>query len=339
MTRAVIAVLALCACAVAPRDEPARAGVDPPSRRGESGPPISEAAAPAQVADRPLALSDIGIFSDLDARVRLAATPATEPGAASAVVDPDDAVVILYVGDWPVKAYPLVPRAGPLASGAPLAELPLREADRAELAAVLGAARPRFLARGETPPPGDRDGDGIPDPLDLLIGAHKTALNADEYGAGYIRLPYPGGDVPRERGVCTDVVVRSARNAGLDLQREVAEDIRRAPRAYPMVERANPNIDHRRVKTLLPYFLRHWERRTAALDDASDPLRPGDILFMDTFPARRGPDHIGVVSDRVGPDGRPLVINNWSWGSRTDHLPLLGWVPVTHRFRFPAPAR
>jgi uncharacterized protein YijF (DUF1287 family) len=54
---------------------------------------------------------------------------------------------------------------------------------------------------------------------------------------------------------------------------------------------------------------------------------------MDTFPSRSGPDHIGIVSDRRGPSGHPLIINNWTDGHVTSEMDLLGFVPVTHRFR------
>src|SRR3989440_7594467 len=75
----------------------------------------------------------------------------------------------------------------------------------------------------------------------------------------YVSIPYPGGDVPRSEGVCSDTVIRALRNAGLDLQREVHEDILRAPAAYPMVEKVDASINHRRVRTLLPWFVRHWQ--------------------------------------------------------------------------------
>src|SRR5439155_7661050 len=116
----------------------------------------------------------------------------------------------------------------------------------------------------------DRDGDGIPDALDVLIGAKKEVLNAESYteaAEGYIGMKYPMGDVPRNIGVCTDVIVRAVRNAAIDLQKELHEDIRRAKAAYPMVEGAgDPSIDQRRVGTLLPYFKRHWQQHTAKLD-------------------------------------------------------------------------
>jgi uncharacterized protein YijF (DUF1287 family) len=94
-------------------------------------------------------------------------------------------------------------------------------------------------------------------------------------------------------------------------------------------------IDQRRVKTLLPYFQRHWQAHTPRIDDDKDPLRPGDVIFMDTFPTRDGPDHIGIVSDTIGESGMPMVINNWTNGTVTREMDLLGSVPVLYRFRLP----
>ncbi len=179
----------------------------------------------------------------------------------------------------------------------------------------------------------DQDGDGIPDQLDILRGALKTEVNHARYEGGYERLDFPMGDVSRDKGVCTDMVIRAVRNAGVDLQEELNADIKRSKRSYRMVKKADTNIDHRRVKTLLPYFKRHWEVRSS--DDVGDYL-PGDILFMQTMGDRR-PDHVGVVVDRVGESGLPLVVNNWTDGYSTSAMDLLPFVPVTHRFRFKRP--
>jgi uncharacterized protein YijF (DUF1287 family) len=212
--------------------------------------------------------------------------------------------------------------------------LALRPGDRAELAGVLTAER---VTSGAVPH--DRDGDGIPDALDVLIGAKKTVVNADAYtpeAEGYITMAYPMGDVPRTIGVCTDVIVRAVRNAGIDIQKELHEDIRRARAAYPMVKgTGDPSIDQRRVGTLLPYFQRRWQAHTARLDDPSDPLRAGDVILMDTFPARPGPDHFGILSDRLDDHGLPMVINNWTDGTVTAEMDLLTFVPVMYRFRLP----
>ena len=178
----------------------------------------------------------------------------------------------------------------------------------------------------------DCDRDGVPDGVDLLRGAKKTVLANAPYGSPYRTLAYPGGDVPREEGVCTDVVIRALRNAGFDLQKLLHDDIRLQPSAYPMVRKANPHIDHRRVKTLLPYFRRHWDLRQGTLPDTLADWRPGDVVFMDTL-SKPGPDHIGILSDRLGKSGLPLVTNSWTDGYRTSEMDLLGSVPVTHRFR------
>lgn len=286
---------------------------------------VAERAAP-EIA---LGVNDHGIFPDLDARVQLELPPDLDASRVSARHDPARQLLVVYEGDAPLKVYPV--REGSatvLELGAE--RLGLRAGDHAELLPLL-AGQTRG-ANGPAPPL-DTDGDAIPDPLDVAIGARKAALNADSYDGRYVTIDYPLGDVPRSIGVCTDVVIRALRNAGIDLQREVHEDIRRAPKAYPGVSRPNPSIDHRRVRALLPYFQRHFEAHSAA-PTPSDPYRPGDVVFMDTFPNRSGVEHVGIVSDRRSEKGTPLIINNWTDGTVTTDMDLLGWeVPVTHRFR------
>ncbi|MCA9519871.1 MAG: DUF1287 domain-containing protein [Myxococcales bacterium] len=181
---------------------------------------------------------------------------------------------------------------------------------------------------------GDRDGDGIPDQLDILIGANKLVLNAALYGGTpYIRIPFPMGDVPKKRGVCTDVVIRALRNAGYDLQSILNRHIRANRRLYPWVKRPDPNIDQRRVKNLIVLFKAKYALINRGINAKNrHTLYPGDIVFMDTLP-KSGPDHIGIVSDRRGPNGYPLVINNWTTGYRTSAMELLPQIPITHHFR------
>jgi hypothetical protein len=313
-------------------------GSPDPARQGPPIAPRSAApAAPPTAAPTPappeacLGVRDRGLWSDLDDQIQLALPADATAARASARVDHRHEVLILALDGFPRKAYPL---GGPAELTVGDVHLALRPGDRAELAPLLTAAR---LTVAETPAAVDHDGDGIPDPLDVLIGAHKTAANADAYTEGYMSMSYPQGDVPRTVGVCTDVIVRAVRNAGIDLQRALHEDLRVARRAYPMVKGGgDPSIDQRRVGTLLPYFLRHWQRHGKAVDDPADPLMPGDVVFMDTFPRRDGPDHIGIVSEHLGASGLPLVINNWTDGTVTAEMDLLGWVPLTHRFRLPA---
>lgn len=178
---------------------------------------------------------------------------------------------------------------------------------------------------------GDLDSDGIPDQLDVLLGALKAVLNGASYDTGYHRIPFPMGDVPREIGCCSDVVIRALRNAGIDLQTVVQRDIANRPRAYPHVPSPNPSIDHRRVRNLVVYMKKHFRRLDTDVSSASGWL-PGDIVLFDTLP-KAGPDHIGVISSTTGDGGLPLVINNWTWGSTTSEMELLSWCPVTHHFR------
>ncbi|MBA3455902.1 MAG: DUF1287 domain-containing protein [Deltaproteobacteria bacterium] len=286
---------------------------------------------PGVAAESCLGVADTGIWSDLDDKVQIA-LPAVTADRVSATVDGKKRLLVLSIDGFPRKSYPLT---GPSMLAVGMHTLALRPGDRAELAPLLSAERTTSVP-AQTKKNADADRDGIPDALDILIGAKKTVLNADAYTEGYVTIPFPLGDVPREMGVCTDVVIRAVRNAGVDLQKALYDDIKRAPKAYPMVKgRANPHIDQRRVKTLLPYFVRHWEAHTPRFDDPEDPLRPGDVIFMDTFPSKAGPDHIGILSDRLDDQGLPLVINNWTVGTVTAEMDLLTFVPVLHRFRLP----
>ena len=250
------------------------------------------------------ALPDRGIFPELLARVNLQTPPKVDPAHAWLRVDRAHKLVTLYDGDDPIALYLL---------GA---------------ADVPGGLR---IVEGAPPRAEDRDGDGIVDRLDVLVGAKKLLYNGARYIERYVTITYPGGDVPRTEGVCSDTVIRALRNAGLDLQREVHEDILRAPSAYPMVEKVDASINHRRVRTLLPWFVRHWQTLPRG-----ERYLPGDVVFFDTFPQRAGPDHLGVVSDTIARSGLPMVINNWTDGATDAEMDLLSWVPVTHHFRWAA---
>lgn len=305
----------------------------------DTGVPAAPTPAPPQISREPavhgeacLGVGDKGIWADLDDKVQLALPAALTRDRVTARVDAARQLLVLSIDGFPRKAYPL---GGPAKLALGTRTLALRPGDAKELAAVLAAER---IADADPKPSRahDHDGDGIPDPLDVLIGAKKTVLNGAAYTEGWTDIPtYPNGDVPRTQGVCTDVIVRAVRNAGIDLQKELHEDIRRARAVYPK-NAGNWQIDQRRVLTLLPYFQRHWSKRSARLDDPADPLRPGDVIFMDTFPRKSGPDHIGIVSDTIGESGLPLVVNNWTNGYSTSEMDLLTFVPVLYRFRLPA---
>jgi uncharacterized protein YijF (DUF1287 family) len=137
------------------------------------------------------------------------------------------------------------------------------------------------------------------------------------YNPAYAKLAYPNGDVPMERGVCADVVVRSFRAAGLDLQKLIQEDIKRNFNAYPKnwgLTKPDPNIDHRRVPNLMKFF----ERTGKSLPATKQPsdYRAGDVVAW-----KLGGElfHIGIVSAERSRDGsRPLIIHNIGAGTRAE---------------------
>jgi uncharacterized protein YijF (DUF1287 family) len=141
------------------------------------------------------------------------------------------------------------------------------------------------------------------------------------YDPAYVKLPYPGGDVPRRTGVCADVIVRAGRDAfGLDLQRLVHEDMRRAFGAYPNrwgLKKPDRNIDHRRVPNLETYWRRQgaevWRGRARG-NDFPKGLEVGDILTWDCF---LGGPHVGIVAEA---GWNPKVVHNMGGGAEVSWL-------------------
>jgi uncharacterized protein YijF (DUF1287 family) len=148
-------------------------------------------------------------------------------------------------------------------------------------------------------------------PAQDLVAAARSQIGVTvRYDSSCQRIAYPGGDVPVERGVCTDVVVRAYRKLGVDLQKLVHEDMPAHWAAYPHpikwgLKRPDTNIDYRRVPNLATFFHRHG----IAIAPSHDPqgFRPGDLVVWD-LPF--GLPHIGIVADRLSPAGTPLVIHN-----------------------------
>jgi len=129
------------------------------------------------------------------------------------------------------------------------------------------------------------------------------------YDPSYTRISYPNGDVPADRGVCTDVVIRAYRKLGTDLQKEVHEDMRDHFSLYPRnwhLSAPDKNIDHRRVPNLMVFFKRFGEVKPIT-DRAGDYL-PGDIVC---WSLGGGATHIGIVVNKKSTDGkRPLIVHN-----------------------------
>lgn len=280
-----------------------------------------------------LAEFDHGIFDDLAATARIAAPGwATSRGDLWLRVDLPHRIVTLYQNDVALIAYAMASAPpGPL-QGAPGPNAVLgwlSDGDRGDLKGRISDGT--RVVYGAPAAREDHDGDGVVNTLDVLLGAKKLVLNKASYVSNYRVLRYPGGDVPRSEGVCTDTLVRALRNAGWDLQREIHEDALRKPALYPLAGKApDANIDHRRIRMMLPWFQQNFVK----VPDGA-PYLPGDIVLLDTFPNKAGPDHAGIVSDRLGPSGLPLVVNNWTDGYVEQEMDLLNWVPVTHRFRVP----
>lgn len=164
-----------------------------------------------------------------------------------------------------------------------------------------------------------------------LIAAARRQIGVTlHYDPAYSRIPFPNGDVPRTKGVCTDVLIRAYRDAfAVDLQALLNADMRAHFAAYPRnwgLRGPDRNIDHRRVPNLAAYF----RRRGAALPvpAAASDWRPGDI-FTSLIGGRL--PHTGIVSDRRGPNGW-LVIHNIGAGAREEDA--LTAHPLTGRFRW-----
>lgn len=158
-----------------------------------------------------------------------------------------------------------------------------------------------------------------PKPEALITAARSQIGVTLTYDATYRDLPYPGGDVPKDTGVCTDVVVRAFREQGVDLQKEVHEDMARNFSEYPKkwgLKKTDPNIDHRRVPNLMTYFRRQgWAQ---AISKKAEDYAPGDLVTWDLVPGTL--PHIGIVSDRRTPDGTPMILHNIGQGAQEEDI-------------------
>lgn len=166
-------------------------------------------------------------------------------------------------------------------------------------------------------------------PSPLVAAARRQIGVTVVYDPAYVVLPYPGGDVPQDRGVCTDVVIRALRTQGIDLQRRVHEDMRANFARYPRkwgLRAPDRNIDHRRVPNLQTWFARQgW---ALAPTHEADDYRAGDLV---TWMLPGHLPHIGIVSDRKSFGGTPLIIHNIGRGTREENL--LFDHPITGHYR------
>lgn len=170
----------------------------------------------------------------------------------------------------------------------------------------------------------------------LVAAAEERTHRTVRYDPAYVRIPYPGGDVPQDTGVCTDEVIRSYRALGIDLQKEVHEDMERNFSVYPQQRRwllshTDTNIDHRRVPNLMVLFRRKGE--SLAVTENPADYSPGDLV---TWDLGGGVPHIGIVVDERSPEGgRHLIVHNIGQGPRREDV-LFAW-KITGHYRYYGP--
>jgi hypothetical protein len=160
----------------------------------------------------------------------------------------------------------------------------------------------------------------------LVAAADDRPNHPARYDPAYLRIAYPNGDVPANTGVCTDEIIRIYRAAGIDLQKEVHEDMLAHREAYPR-GRLDTNIDHRRVPNLQVFFSRKGQ--SLPLTDRAGDYLPGDIV---TWKLPGGLDHIGMVVDRKSWLGRPMIEHNIGEGPKIENV-LFDW-KITGHYRY-----
>jgi uncharacterized protein YijF (DUF1287 family) len=166
----------------------------------------------------------------------------------------------------------------------------------------------------------------------LVHAAIDRTHHSVRYDPAYVRIPYPGGDVPSDTGVCTDEVIRSYRALGVDLQKEVHEDMVRNFSAYPrkwkwISGKPDSNIDHRRVPNLMAFF--HRKGETLPNTTRPEDYSPGDLV---TYDLGGNVPHIGIVVDRRGAGGRYMIEHNIGQGARIEDV-LFNW-KITGHYRY-----
>ena len=170
----------------------------------------------------------------------------------------------------------------------------------------------------------------------LVAAAIERTHHSVRYVPEYIRLPYPDGDVPADTGVCTDEIIRSYRAVGVDLQKEVHEDMLQNFAAYPnkrrwLLSHPDSNIDHRRVPNLMVFFRRKGE--SLPITDRDADYAPGDLV---TWNLGGDVPHIGIVVDQKSPaSGRHMIVHNIGEGPKMEDV-LFNW-KITGHYRYFGP--
>lgn len=168
---------------------------------------------------------------------------------------------------------------------------------------------------------------------DLVSAAIERTNHVVKYDGSYTPIPYPGGDVPSNIGVCTDVVIRSYRTIGIDLQQLVHEDMLNNFDKYPSkiiwgMRGPDSNIDHRRVPNLRVFFKRHGQN--LSITNNKQDYVPGDLV---TWILPGNLPHIGIVTDKTDiQSGNPLIVHNIGEGAKMEDI--LFKYKITGHYRY-----
>jgi len=163
----------------------------------------------------------------------------------------------------------------------------------------------------------------------LLESAIEQTTVTKNYDPAYVVLAYPMGDVSSQKGVCTDVVIRAFRKAGVDLQKTVHEDMKGNFSVYPQkwnLKKPDANIDHRRVPNLQTFFTRRG--KSLAITSKAENYQPGDVVAWDLD--GKGMTHIGLVSNLYNDSTkRYLIIHNIGDRAQAEDR-LFDWKIIGH---------
>jgi uncharacterized protein YijF (DUF1287 family) len=171
----------------------------------------------------------------------------------------------------------------------------------------------------------------------LVSAATERTHLTVRYEPAYVRIPYPGGDVPADTGVCTDEIIRAYRVVGVDLQKEVHEDMEWNYSAYPRMwkwrlGKPDSNIDHRRVPNLMVFFERKGEK--LLITTRAEDYKAGDLV---TYDLGGKVPHIAMVVERKGASGRNMVEHNIGQGPKIEDV-LFNW-KLTGHYRYYGPPK
>ena len=163
----------------------------------------------------------------------------------------------------------------------------------------------------------------------MLESAVEQTNVTVNYDPNYVVIAYPNGDVPMETGVCSDVVIRAFRKAGVDLQKEVHEDMAQNFAAYPQkwkLTKPDANIDHRRVPNLQTFFTR--KGKSLPITQIGADYKPGDVVAWDLD--GKGMTHIGLVSNLYNEKTkRYSIIHNIGGGTQSEDV-IFNWKIIGH---------